>query len=235
MAKKNVFKIITAGDGDVGKSALIQRYLENTFTDKSQQTIGVDFWLKDHQIDGEDCTLQIWDFGGGERFKFLLGSYVVGAAGALLLFDLTRPETLNGINEWIEILHKGAPNLPILLIGTKSDLGDKIKFQDETFHKIQEAYDIFDLCKVSSKTGENVSEAIEVLLKKILKKDYQHLLRKKQELNYVIDSFINSSTSGYFVIQVEEILNFIKINYDIEFSLICSSNSLVLRGSLAIR
>lgn len=218
MSNRKSIKIITAGDTSVGKTALLRRFMDNSFSKKSKETIGVDFFLKVLELDDESCYLQIWDFGGGDRFRHLLGSYILGAKGALLLFDITRPKTLDRIDDWVSLLRKGDSNLPILLVGTKSDLEKEVNFQDDDFYKIQENYDLFEFIKVSSKTGEHVKDVFDVLLRKILRKDYKHLVRKKQDLNYIIDSLINYSTSGYFCIQVEEIFNYLKSEYNIELN-----------------
>ena len=66
--------------------------------------------------------MQLWDFGGQERFRFLLSKYVKGATGALLLHDLTNPTSIENANEWVELVRKYNDNLPIILVGTKYDL-----------------------------------------------------------------------------------------------------------------
>ena len=87
MPKKFIMKILTAGEGGVGKTKLLHRYVEGKFSGETKMTIGVEFFLKEVMIDGQQCALQLWDFGGQERFRFLLENYVLGAKGALLLFD----------------------------------------------------------------------------------------------------------------------------------------------------
>ena len=76
-------------------------------------------------------TLQLWDFGGQEHFRFMLDSYVAGAKGAMLPSDLTRTVTLDGLQEWIDLCRKSYPNLPILFIGTKLDRVEDITVSDD--------------------------------------------------------------------------------------------------------
>ncbi|MFX1238897.1 MAG: Rab family GTPase, partial [Promethearchaeota archaeon] len=128
--KKFILKILTAGEGGVGKTTLLHRYVEGKFSAETKMTIGVEFFLKETDIEGNTATLQLWDFGGQERFRFLLESYVLGAKGALLMFDLTRPITLDNLEQWIDIVRKGDPDLPVLFIGTKLDLVDEIMVDD---------------------------------------------------------------------------------------------------------
>ncbi|TFG25741.1 MAG: GTP-binding protein [Promethearchaeota archaeon] len=170
MTKKFILKILTAGEGGVGKTTLLHRYVEGKFSADTKMTIGVEFFLKEVEIDGKQCTLQLWDFGGQERFRFLLESYVLGAKGALLMFDLTRPMTLENLQQWVTICRKGDPNLPILFVGTKLDLVNDIMVDDEYALSFKDQFDLFDFLKISSKSGENVSEAFGILTRKILER-----------------------------------------------------------------
>ncbi|MBD3194059.1 MAG: GTP-binding protein [Candidatus Lokiarchaeota archaeon] len=168
--KKFILKILTAGEGGVGKTTLLHRYVQGKFSAETKMTIGVEFFLKEVEISEQQCTLQLWDFGGQERFRFLLESYVLGAKGALLMFDLTRPMTLENLGQWVEIVRKGDPNLPILFVGTKIDLVDDIMVDDDYAKTFMEDLNLFDFMKVSSKTGENVEEVFKTLTERILEK-----------------------------------------------------------------
>lgn len=170
MAKKFILKILTAGEGGVGKTTLLHRYVEGKFSAETKMTIGVEFFLKELEIDDKRVTCQLWDFGGQERFRFLLESYVLGAKGALLLFDLTRPMTLENLGQWVDICRKGDPDLPIIFIGTKLDLVDEIMVDDDYAEEFQKEYKLFDYIKISSKTGNNVNTAFHTLTRKILER-----------------------------------------------------------------
>ena len=170
MPTKIVLKILTSGEGGVGKTTLLHRYVEGKFAGDMKMTIGIQFFLKEFMIDDRHCALQLWDFGGQERFRFTLKSYVLGAKGALLMFDLTRPSTLDNLGEWISIVRKPDNSLPIILVGTKLDLIDEIQIQDDHAQSFLEKYDLFDYIKVSSLTGENVEKCFELLTRKILER-----------------------------------------------------------------
>jgi small GTP-binding protein len=170
MTKKFILKILTAGEGGVGKTTLLHRYVEGKFSADTRMTIGVEFFLKETMVDSKQCTLQLWDFGGQERFRFLLESYVLGAKGALLMFDLTRLVTLEKIEQWVKIVRKADPNLPVLFLGTKNDLADEIQVDDDYAEEYIKAYNLINYLKISSKTGENVQEAFEILTKEILER-----------------------------------------------------------------
>jgi small GTP-binding protein len=170
MPQKYILKILTAGEGGVGKTTLLHRYVEGRFSAQTKMTIGVEFFLKETVIDEKQCTLQLWDFGGQERFRFLLESYVLGAKGALLMFDLTRMMTLENLEQWLNIVRKGNPDLPVLFLGTKLDLADEIQVDDDYALTFLKEYNLIDFLKISSKTGENVGQAFEMLTRKILER-----------------------------------------------------------------
>ncbi len=168
MAKKFILKILTAGEGGVGKTTLLHRYVEGKFSAETKMTIGVEFFLKEVEVDGKQCTLQLWDFGGQERFRFLLESYVLGAKGALLLFDLTRPMTLENLQQWVNLVRKGNNGIPILFLGTKLDLLEDLMVDDEYALSFKEQFELIDYIKISSKSGENVQKSFELLTQRIL-------------------------------------------------------------------
>ncbi|GAF91125.1 unnamed protein product [marine sediment metagenome] len=169
MIKSKVLKILISGEGGVGKTTMLHRYIKGKFIDGLHMTIGVEFFLKELELEGENVMLQIWDFGGQERFRFLLKNYAKGAKGALLMFDLTRPITLENIDQWVEICRDENPELPIIFLGTKLDLFNLITVKDEFALTYKEKYNLFDFLKISSKTGDNVELAFKLLAKEIIK------------------------------------------------------------------
>ncbi|TFG21237.1 MAG: GTP-binding protein [Promethearchaeota archaeon] len=166
-----VLKILTAGDGGVGKTTLLHRYVEGKFIADTQMTLGVEFMVKELLINGNDIMLQLWDFGGQEQFRHLLQRYALGARGAIIMFDLTRLNTLENIQEWVNICRKYDQSLPIIFVGSKADLEDSIMVTDEYALDIQNEYDLFDYIKVSSKSGDNVESAFQHLIQEILKQE----------------------------------------------------------------
>ena len=163
-------KILTAGEGGVGKTTLLRRFVEGQFFSETKMTIGVEFFLKSIILGDNEITLQLWDFGGQERFRFLLGSYVLGAKGALLMFDLTRIATLEKLEQWVQIVRQNDPNLPVLFLGTKIDLIEDINVNDDFALSYLESLNLFDYLKISSKTGQNVEESFKRLTQEILER-----------------------------------------------------------------
>ncbi len=164
-----IFKIIIGGDGGVGKTTMLHRYVNGTFLFDSKMTIGADIFHKVITLkEGAVCSLQLWDFGGQDRFRFILDSFVKGAAGAFLMFDLTNYMSFHNLPNWIKIVRKDDPTLPILLLGSKYDLVDSITVDDEYVREFIEDNNISGYCKVSSKTGYNINVVFESLISKII-------------------------------------------------------------------
>ena len=167
--KEFIIKIASSGEGRVGKTSLLDRYVNSRFDNEYKNTIGVDIFKKIINHDSNKHILILWDFGGQDRFRFFLKDWINGASGALFMFDLTRIETLEAINEWMPILRNYNKTLPILLIGTKLDLIDYDKFPYIPYiHRIMKKYNIFNYQLTSAKDNIHVDKAIYLLFEKIL-------------------------------------------------------------------
>ena len=133
-------------------------------------TLGVDFHLKPVESDGEIVKLQIWDFAGEERFRFLFPSYIRGANGAIFMYDITYYGSIAHVDDWFEIVEKEIDYyLPTVFVGGKTDLVHlkEISTRKAMELAISKGADGFIEC--SSKTGENVHKIFNLLTKLILK------------------------------------------------------------------
>jgi small GTP-binding protein len=163
------FKVVVAGAKNVGKTSLIRRYATGKFEKSTLSTIGVDFETKKVLVDDTEILLNIWDFAGEKKFRLLFPSYVSGASGALMLYDVTNEDSLNDLYDWINVI-SSVPNSPKtkILIEAKSDLKRMVKKEDvlQIFEKYKFQGEILS---TSAKTGENVEKAFEMLGREILK------------------------------------------------------------------
>lgn len=158
------FKILLLGDASVGKTSFTKRYCYNIFNPSERLTIGVDFHVKTIELNDRRIKLQLWDVGGEERFRFLLPTYCLGANAAFLLYDITRPSTLDNISEWITIVRQKGGPIPIMLVGSKLDL-EKAQRQVQRDYGIQiaEKNDMASFVEISAKENVNVNDAFKVL------------------------------------------------------------------------
>jgi small GTP-binding protein len=168
-----LFKICFFGDGGVGKTTLIGRYLTGIFKTNQTLTIGVDFHVKKIKIGDKLVSLQIWDFAGESRFRFLLPSYVLGASGGIFLYDITRFSSLKNFPEWIEIFKKGFvgaqdKQLPVLMVGSKLDLGYKRAVSSKEAYDLAKEHNLYGYIECSSKDGRNVEDIFAEIAKLML-------------------------------------------------------------------
>ncbi|KAJ6222653.1 hypothetical protein RDWZM_001198 [Blomia tropicalis] len=122
-------------------------------------TIGVEFGTRIIEVSGQKIKLQIWDTAGQERFRAVTRSYYRGAAGALMVYDMTRRSTYNHLSSWLtDARNLTNPNTVIFLIGNKSDLESQ---RDVTYEEAKAFADENGLMfiETSAKTGEGVEEA----------------------------------------------------------------------------
>ncbi len=176
-------KILLIGEGSVGKTSLRNRYLKKQFATEYLPTLGADFVSKETLIrtnsGWKDLKFQIWDLAGQSTYKQVRGMYYRGAVGILFVFDVTQPETLYSIENWIKELVKKItlPEVSICVIGNKNDLRSDTSVTTELAkriinEKIAQNYKILtkdiEYLETSAKTGENVERAFQVLGEKIL-------------------------------------------------------------------
>ena len=164
---KPIKNLLVSGDGGVGKTSFIFRFFLNKFYPDTAMTNCVEFFLKKITVDNREFALFIWDVMGQDRARFLVEFIANNIDGAIFCFDLTRPITLDKMEEWINIIRKSNPDIPITFLGMKIDLVDSILVDDEYALLFKDKYDLFDYIKISSKTGENVNEAFNRIIDKI--------------------------------------------------------------------
>ena len=165
------FKIVLFGDPNVGKKSLSSRFLRNLFVSDSKMTIGVDFEVKSLMVDRKKVKLQVWEFAGEERFRFLLPTYVRGARGGFFMYDITNYSSIAHIDDWLTIVKKEIKSediFPIIVLGNKADLKENREVAASEGIKIAKSSGVDGFIECSTKTGENIEEAFEALTRLML-------------------------------------------------------------------
>ena len=154
------------GDETTGKTSLTTRYMSDIFRVKGEDlnlTIGVDFYTKMINYNGHEVLLQIWVFGGEERFRFLLHNYCKGANGALFLYNITNPSSLDHLPDWTQLIRENVGDIPIMLVGTKVHLEEQRVVTRERGIELARMHSLSGFIEVSSKTGQNVEHLFETM------------------------------------------------------------------------
>ena len=168
MADENydyIFKVLLLGNSDVGKSSLLLRFVDKTWSDSFVPTIGVDFKVKTMNIGDKTVKMQIWDTAGQERFRNVVASYFRGSNGILLIYDVTNRDSFKNLDSWLEVIENNASdNVLKILIGNKVDLVEDIEIKKEEGQQFANRYNM-QFIETSAKLDTNVSEAFETLAK----------------------------------------------------------------------
>jgi small GTP-binding protein len=168
------FKLLLFGDGGVGKTTLVERYVKGTFKADTRITVGVQFLVKRLMVNGNSVDLQIWDFGGEERFRFLLPAYCIGARGGVFMYDIASPGSLLHLGDWMQVVRERTTNFPVLVVGTKSDLDSQRRVKIEEAIAVAGKFNLPDVIETSSKNGQNVNLIFETIAKMMVDDIRQH-------------------------------------------------------------
>lgn len=168
---EHVFKILLIGDPGVGKTSILNRFLENRFDENPEVTQGVEALSKTLNVEGVVVKLKIWDTAGQERMGFLTSSYYRGAHGILVVFDLMEKDTFENISNWIGEIQRYAvaKDPPVkLLLGNKVDLtreGEQAVSSEEAKELVEKdmANPYIGYVETSAKDGIFVNECFEEL------------------------------------------------------------------------
>ncbi|CAI9779026.1 unnamed protein product [Fraxinus pennsylvanica] len=154
-----LIKLLLIGDSGVGKSCLLLRFSDGSFTTSFITTIGIDFKIRTIELDGKRIKLQIWDTAGQERFRTITTAYYRGAMGILLVYDVTDESSFNNIRNWIRNIEQHASdNVNKILVGNKADMDESRRaVPTSRGQALADEYGI-KFFETSAKTNMNVEE-----------------------------------------------------------------------------
>ena len=214
-----LFKLIVIGDSGVGKSSILTRYIDDSFTSSFISTIGIDFKIKNIIHNDKKIKLQIWDTAGQERFRTITTAYYRGAHGILLVYDTTKLISYQNLSKWIKCIEMHASeNIPVILVGSKKDISNEREISAEVGQRRASDCDM-DFIEVSAKTGENIDELFGLITKRMYDK------------NVIITNTIQNNNSDKCYGGKKGKLNSGKDIAQLTFSEVNNSNSLNTTGN----
>ena len=176
-----LFKLLILGESGVGKTCLLLRYVDDSFTANYLTTIGIDFKIKIIKLKNKLIKLQIWDTAGQERFRNIGKMFYKGAHGIILTYDVTDENSFKNIRNWIKQIEENAPtNVCKILVGNKCDKPDR-KITKSQGQNLAEDYNM-SFFETSAKTRQNINEVFNFLTEEILKTDKEKTQTKGDKL-----------------------------------------------------
>jgi len=191
-----LFKILMIGDSGVGKSSVLERFVDDTYNESFISTIGIDFRIRTIYQDDKIIKLQIWDTAGQERYHSITSSYYRGAQGVILVYDVTDRSTFDKLSTWLTNSNTYAKDKCFtLLIGNKIDLVNKRQVSYETAKQFADENGL-DYIETSAKSGNNVENAFLTCASRIKDKvieyrkqlDEQKININKPESTIIVDN-----------------------------------------------
>ncbi len=179
-------KVLMIGDSGVGKTSMLIRYANDTFSSSFITTIGIDFKHKSLIIDDKNIKLQIWDTAGQERFRTITTSYFRSAQGIILVYDITDKTSLLSIKNWINKIHQHSDiGVNKILVGNKCDNNSERVISFEEGEKIAKEYDM-EFFECSAKSDINISKLFTRISEQVVKRLLSEDDNKKTKPNVII-------------------------------------------------
>ncbi|XP_059809897.1 ras-related protein Rab-35-like [Hypanus sabinus] len=176
----HLFKLLIIGDSGVGKSSLLLRFADNTFSGSYITTIGVDFKIRTVDVNGEKVKLQIWDTAGQERFRTITSTYYRNTHGVIIVYDVTNPESFVNVKRWLHEISQNCDTVSKVLVGNKNEdpSARQVEYADAKRFCDQVGIRLFE---TSAKENTNVEEMFNAVTFMVLKCKKDNLARLQQQ------------------------------------------------------
>ncbi|XP_014253622.1 ras-related protein Rab-35 [Cimex lectularius] len=182
----HLFKLLIIGDSGVGKSSLLLRFADNTFTGNYITTIGVDFKIRTIDLEGEKVKLQIWDTAGQERFRTITSTYYRGTHGVIVVYDVTSGSSFANVKRWLLEIEQNCEVVNRILVGNKNDTPDQKVVLTEDAQRFADQMNI-QLFETSAKENLNVEEMFMAITKQVLRTKKERKERQANQNNDTVN------------------------------------------------
>lgn len=165
------YKLILGGDGGVGKTSMVHRFVEDSFQTDYKSTIGTSIMKKECKFEGLQSKVRfvIWDLAGQAQFKRVRQNYLAKAEAGILVYDVTRRDSFNNIENWYNEIKEITPSISLILVGNKIDLEDQREVSFEEGEALANKLGL-SYIETSAKTGENINDSFKMLAFQLIKK-----------------------------------------------------------------
>jgi small GTP-binding protein len=165
------FKLILGGEGGVGKTSMVHRFVEDSFQTDYKSTIGTSIMKKECEFQGLQSKVRfvIWDLAGQAQFKRVRQTYVANAEAGILVYDVTRKETLDSLENWFKEIKSVSQTISMILVGNKIDLENDRVVSTEQGEELAKKLNL-SYIETSAKTGENINDAFNMLALQMIKR-----------------------------------------------------------------
>ena len=182
-----LYKLVLIGDSGVGKTNLMSRFVNESFSSNARSTIGIEYSIRNIEIDGKKVRVQIWDTAGQERYRAIPSTYFRGAVGALIVYDITRYYTYESVDRWLyELQHyNGQQDVVTVLIGNKSDLEDRREVKTVEAQSYAEKNGL-NFIEASAYESTNVERAFLDILEEIFLKSKGKKCERSNERDSIV-------------------------------------------------
>jgi small GTP-binding protein len=171
-AAEYAYKLILGGEGAVGKTSMVHRFVEDSFETDYKATIGTSIMKKECDFESLNSSVRfvIWDLAGQAQFQRVRQSYLANARAGILVYDVTRKNTYEKIKDWYDEILSNTKEISMILVGNKIDLVEDREVSPEEGRELAEELSL-SYIETSAKTGENIEDAFRMLALQLIKKD----------------------------------------------------------------